>query len=226
MSRKDEKARLEAYRASIARDHNKRLRELEAALKEKDERIAQLESDNKDLFHKTDEDAKTILGQGVLIQALRSKLDLTDVQLGTLKDSLDIAHELQITSMAAKAALDALWPRRAGRTFDTDDVNLYCRMLESLQTHAATGAMLITARSFPRTHIVTERFPTKEDAYRAMKEAMRNRILMDEPAEETDKMISMMEDGIDFSNMEMREDSAHIYQDQAETWHFWKIVEL
>lgn len=57
-----------------------------------------------------------------------------------------------------------------------------------------------------------------------MKTALYNRIKMDE--NNTDQYMEMLEDGIEFSNMILKENSAYIYQDFGETYHYWKIIEV
>ncbi len=84
--------------------------------------------------------------------------------------------------------------------------------------------ILITVRNILKVEILTEIFQTKNDAYKAMKTALYNRVKMDE--KNVDQYMEMLEDGIEFSNMILKENSAYIYQDFGKTYHYWKIIEV
>lgn len=84
--------------------------------------------------------------------------------------------------------------------------------------------VLITARNILKMEILTEIFQTQQEAYNTMKTALYNRIKMDE--NNADQYMEMLADGIEFSNMILKENNAYIYQDFGETYHHWKIIEV
>lgn len=82
--------------------------------------------------------------------------------------------------------------------------------------------VLITVRNILKLEIKTEIFKTKEAAFNAMKTELYNRLKMDG----AENYMNILEDGIELSNAKLNENDAYIYQDCAETYHHWKIIEV
>lgn len=83
--------------------------------------------------------------------------------------------------------------------------------------------VLSMATNLLRPTVKAWQFPDMISAKAEMRRQLKARIEMDDP-EGAEKIMSMMENGVEYSNMSMSDDAAHIYQDFAEHWHVWKIT--
>lgn len=84
-----------------------------------------------------------------------------------------------------------------------------------------TKYVLITVRKILKVEIIAEIYETYEAAFNAMKTALYNRLKIDDD----EKYMDMLEDGIELSNAILNKNDACIYQDFAQTYHHWKIIE-
>lgn len=83
--------------------------------------------------------------------------------------------------------------------------------------------VLSMATNWMKLRIETWQFPDAESARSEMLRQLKARVEMDGP-EDAEKIMSMMESGVEYSNMALSEDAAHIYEDCASIWRCWKIT--
>lgn len=99
-------------------------------------------------------------------------------------------------------------PRETGRGMEAPEPSAY---------------VMSMATNWPRLHIETWQFPDMAAARAEMLRQLKARVEIEGP-EDADQVMSMLESGMEYSNVALSENKAHIYEDCASIWRCWQVT--